>query len=70
MRCRLARRQALVLMLFVALTARPGALSAGGQGPRPALAPAVPVATVLRVGDYVVCEDGDPQLMGHPGIRY
>jgi hypothetical protein len=29
-----------------------------------------PAPAALRVGDYVVGEDGDPQLQGHPDIRY
>lgn len=33
----------------------------------PALAPAT---AVLRVGDFEVGEAGDPQLLGHPDIRY
>ncbi|GAB3574312.1 hypothetical protein GCM10027345_08040 [Hymenobacter daeguensis] len=26
--------------------------------------------SVLRIGDFVVGEEGDPQLSGHPNIRY
>ncbi|UOQ98162.1 hypothetical protein MUN81_01405 [Hymenobacter sp. 5317J-9] len=29
-----------------------------------------PAAMALRVGGFVVGEDGDPQLQGHPDIRY
>lgn len=28
------------------------------------------VLTTLRIGDFVVGHEGDPQLLGHPGIRY
>jgi hypothetical protein len=36
----------------------------------PAIIQLKPVATVLRIGDFVVGEDGDPQLLGHPDILY
>ena len=29
-----------------------------------------PAGPVLQVGDYVVSEEGDPRLWGHPDIRY
>ena len=29
-----------------------------------------PVAKVLKYGDYFIGEEGDPQLLGHPDIRY
>ena len=29
-----------------------------------------PVAVALRVGWFMVSEEGDPRLSGHPGIRY
>ncbi|SFQ27502.1 hypothetical protein SAMN04515668_1670 [Hymenobacter arizonensis] len=29
-----------------------------------------PLATVLHVGGFMVGEEGDPQLLGHPDIRY
>ena len=65
LRCRLVRRQAVLLVLLVAFATQPAARRAV-----PASAPPVPVAAVLRIGDYVVCEEGDPKLVGHPDIRY
>lgn len=32
--------------------------------------PAAPVQGILQVGEFVVSEEGDPQLTGHPDIRY
>ncbi len=32
--------------------------------------PAAAAVRVFRIGAYVVGEEGDPQLQGHPGIRY
>ena len=29
-----------------------------------------PAGPVLQVGDYLVSEEGDPRLWGHPDIRY
>ena len=31
---------------------------------------AVESSHTLRVGDFVISEEGDPHLFGHPGIRY
>ena len=28
------------------------------------------ILTTLRIGDFIVGHDGDPQLLGHPEIRY
>ena len=67
LRCRLARRQAVLLVLLVAFATRP---AAAARRAAPAFAPTASVAAVLRVGDYVVCEEGDPKLVGHPDIRY
>ena len=30
----------------------------------------IPVAAVLRVGEFMIGEEGDPQLSGHPDIIY
>ena len=67
LRCRLARRQAVLLVLLVAFATRP---AAAAHRATPVFAPSVPAAAVLRIGDYVVCEEGDPKLVGHPNIRY
>lgn len=68
-RCRTARRRALP---------PPPLAAAARQAPdattwRHALPPPVPmplVATVLHIGKFIVSEMGDPQLLGHPDIRY
>ena len=69
-RCRAARRRT---MLFVLpLNATPGrpASAAAWRRTVPVSVPITPIATVLQIGSFVVGPEGDPQLMGHPDIRY
>lgn len=42
----------------------------GGRYPAVMFVYPGPAGPVLRVGDYVVSEEGDPRLWGHPDIRY
>jgi hypothetical protein len=44
--------------------------AAAWRGAFPAIIQLKPVTSVLRIGDFVVGEDGDPQLLGHPDILY
>jgi hypothetical protein len=30
----------------------------------------MPVAVVFKFGEFVIGEEGDPQLTGHPDIKY
>ena len=32
--------------------------------------PAVSNTVILHIGEFVISEEGDPQLLGHPDIRY
>ena len=70
-RCRTARRRTTLLLLPLSpvLSHLPSQAAwrrtAPAQVPLPTLSPAV-----LRIGTYVVGEQGDPQLSGHPDIRY
>ncbi len=68
-RCRAARRRALFLAARAQAAAgrMPGV---AGRRRRRAAAATPPAATALRVGEYLVSAEGDPQLLGHPGIRY
>ncbi|WP_460617897.1 hypothetical protein [Hymenobacter ruber] len=36
----------------------------------PPVAPLAPIGLMLQVGSYLVGEESDPQLTGHPDIRY
>jgi len=49
--------------------ARRSGAAAWRRTPAPVAAPAPPAAT-YRVGNFVVGQEGDPQLLGHPDIRY
>ena len=70
-RCRSARRQAVVLLLPLACAAPQVLSAAAWRRTLPvAVVPPVPAAKLLRVGEFVVGEEGDPQLLGHPDIRY
>jgi hypothetical protein len=33
-------------------------------------APTLPNTVILHIGEFIVSEEGDPQLLGHPDIRY
>ncbi|MBH8570326.1 hypothetical protein KB206_15650 [Microvirga sp. STS02] len=37
---------------------------------QPPVALLAPIGLMLQVGSYLVGEEGDPQLTGHPDIRY
>ncbi|MBF9223749.1 hypothetical protein [Hymenobacter ruricola] len=68
-RFRVGRRRAVLLAPAETAAARK-ASTAAWRHRWPAPTPPKPVVTALRVGDYIVGEDGDPQLQGHPDIRY
>lgn len=70
-RCRGARRPTVLPIIPVAL-ARAKRPSAAAWRRTLALAAAVPApsAATYRVGAFVVGEDGDPKLHGHPDICY
>ncbi|WP_035565053.1 hypothetical protein [Hymenobacter sp. IS2118] len=69
-RCRATSRQALLMArpLLTGYSAGPSA--AAWRRAIPVMVLLKPAATVLRVGDFVVGEEGDPQLLGHPDIMY
>jgi len=69
-RCRTASRRAILLVLPMMSAAQFAASTASWRRTAPAYAPLGPVGSVLQVGQFVVSEEGDPQLLGHPDIRY
>lgn len=69
-RCRSAQRRAILLVLPLTAAARYASTTAAWRRTVPVFVPIVPVVAVLRVGEFVVGEEGDPQLLGHPDIRY
>jgi len=69
-RWRGTRRRAVPATLPMATAeARRSGAAAWRRTPAPVAAPAPPAAT-YRVGNFVVGQEGDPQLLGHPDIRY
>ena len=70
-RCRASQRR-LVLIVVCPLGELPRQHSEAGGRRTAHLAVAawVPTAATLQVGTFVVGENGDPQLQGHPNIRY
>lgn len=68
-RCRIARRRALLLPPL-ALPIRQAPAAATWRRTMPPPVPMPLVATVLHIGKFIVSEMGDPQLLGHPDIRY
>lgn len=69
-RCRTASRRAVLLVPPMMSAPQFGVGTAARRRTAPAYVPFRPVAAVLQVGQYVVGEEGDPQLLGHPDIRY
>ncbi|GAA3957669.1 hypothetical protein [Hymenobacter antarcticus] len=69
-RCRAARHRTTLLLLPLTPAARHVPSQAAWRRPAPVQLPATPQPLVLRVGHYVVSEQGDPQISGHPDIRY
>ena len=67
-RHRAARRRAVRLFLPLRSVSDRSPSQATWRPPPRVLLPAPP--RVLRVGDYVVGEQGDPRLSGHQDIRY
>ena len=67
-RHRAARRRTVRLFLPFGPASGQSPSQATWRLPLRVLLPAPP--RVLRVGDYVVGEQGDPRLSGHPDIRY
>ena len=69
-RCRMVRRYARLPERPLAAPVRQGSTSTAWRYTTPVLAPMQPVVTVLQIGKFVVSHEGDPQLHGHPDIRY
>lgn len=66
-RCRSGRRPSFLLSLPLAFAAHPALPTVGPWYP---LGAETAVTAGLQVGDFVVSEEGDPRLLGHPDIRY
>jgi hypothetical protein len=69
-RCRAASRRTTSLTLPEVVVPYHAPSTAAWRRRVPATVLLLPVVTVLQVGSFVVSEEGDPQLSGHPGIRY
>jgi hypothetical protein len=69
-RCRSTQRRAVLLVLPLTVAAQHAPSMAAWRRTVPVFVPVVPVVATLRVGEFVVSEEGDPQLQGHPDIRY
>jgi len=69
-RFRAASCRALVLLFPVAGGGRFAPSMAVWRRALPVALPPVAVSPTLQVGDFVVSAEGDPQLSGHPDIRY
>ena len=67
---RTARRRVLQLGLPLPAAIRSTRGMTAWRRSIPVFAHSVSVAVVLRIGGFVIGEAGDPQLSGHPGIRY
>ena len=70
-RCRASRRRLVVIVVCpLGEVSRPRSEAARRRTAPLAVAIWVPTAATLRVGTFVVGENGDPQLHGHPNICY
>jgi hypothetical protein len=69
-RCRTARVRAMVLVLPTAAGGCHAPSAAAWRRTQPVVVAPTPIGHVLQVGGYVVGEEGDSRLSGHPDIRY
>jgi len=69
-RCRTVRHRSGLLFLPLTIGVQYAPSRAAWRRTMPAQLPPVAVATVLQVGSFVVGAEGDPNLSGHPDIRY
>lgn len=69
-RCRTARRRALLLVLPLEGVARRKSTASAWRCTILTFTLLPPATVKLKIGKFVVSEKGDPQLLGHPNIRY
>ena len=69
-RCRTVRGRVALRALPLKTGARCALGLAVWRRMQPVVMPPLPISLMLQVGSYQVGEDGDPQLTGHPDIRY
>lgn len=69
-RCRIVRRRAMLLVPPLVSIALHESTASAWRRTIPTFTPLPPAAIELHIGKFVVSEDGDPQLLGHPNIRY
>jgi hypothetical protein len=69
-RTRTAHRRAVLLALPLLPASGFAPSTASWRRAVPSYQLSQPSDAVLKIGDFVVSEAGDPQLLGHPGIRY
>jgi hypothetical protein len=59
-----------LLVLPLAATGQFAPAMASWRRTFPTFVPLPDPQAILKIGDYVVGKEGDPQLSGHPDIRY
>ena len=69
-RCRAARVRTALLVLPLVAASRCAPCTAAWRRTQPVVVPPVPIRAMLQIGKYLVGEEGDPQLTGHPNIKY
>ena len=69
-RCRVARRRSARLVLPLEAMSQKLLIIHSGRRIKSAVLEVQPLAVVLQIGKFVVGQEGDPQLHGHPDIRY
>jgi len=69
-RCRSTSRRTVLLVLPLAAAAQFAPSMAAWRRTIPTFAPIPNPQVVLKIGDFIVSEEGDPQLTGHPDILY
>ena len=69
-RCRSASRRVALLAFPVAAVVPVAPATASWRRSVPKLVQVAEPQSILKIGDFVVGEEGDPKLIGHPDIRY
>jgi hypothetical protein len=69
-RCRTSQRRTFLVALPLLVSTHHAPSTAAWRRSAPALEVLSRPVAVLKIGDFIVSEEGDPQITGHPDIRY
>lgn len=69
-RCRSAKYRTMLLLLPLSMAPKHAPSTAAWRRTIPVFVPIAVNPVSFQIGDFIVGEQSDPQLVGHPDIRY